>query len=336
MRVTGGSDLARMQALQKQALATRNRLDTAGTEMTSGLKASRFEATGGNLTRLFALERSLDRNTVFSDNITLTGLRLDVMQETLGQMQTATEDLSIDMITAVKKGDVSASLIHARTARNDFTATVGLLNGTVAGQSLFAGTTTDRPALVDPDAMLADLDALAAGAPDAASAIAAIDAYFAKPGGAFFTTGYIGSPDDLTPVEIGDQERVDYGLRADDDVFVSVLRSQALGAVVAGGAFAGNSAEQMAVLDVSGTRMLAAKEDVLKLRGAVGSQQEQVETAKAKRVSEHETLDLARSNLMTTDPLEAASNFDALDAQLQAIYTVTSRLSGLRFVNYMR
>lgn len=336
MRVTGGSDLARMQALQKQALATRNRLDTAGTEMTSGEKASRFEATGGNLTRLFALERSLDRNKVFSDNITLTELRLDVMQETLGQMQTATEDLSIDMTTSVNKGDVTASLMHARTARSDFSAAVGLLNGTVAGQSLFAGTTTDRPALANADAILADLDALATGAPDAASAIAAIDAYFTRPAGGFFTTAYVGSADDLTPVDIGDQERVDYGLRADADQFVAVLRSQAFGAVVAGGAFAGNSAEQMALVGESGARMLAAKEDVLKLRGAVGSQQEQVETAKAKRVSEYETLDLARSKLVVTDPLEAASTFDALDAQLQAIYKVTSRLSGLRFVNYMR
>ena len=336
MRVTGGSDLARMQALQKQALATRNRLDTAATEMTTNLKASRFEATGGNLTRLFALERSLDRNAVFSDNITLTELRLDVMQETLGQIQTATEGLSIDMITSVRIGDVSASLIHARTARSDFTATVGLLNGAVAGQSLFAGTTTDGPALVDPEAMLADLDALVAGAPDATSAIAAIDAYFTPPGGAFFTTGYVGSPDDLTPVEIGDQERVDYGLRADADEFVAVLRSQALGAVVAGGAFAGNSAEQLALLDASGTRMLAAKEDILKLRGAVGSQQEQVETAKAKRVSEYDTLDLARSKLMATDPLEAASAFQALEVQLESIFTVTARLANLRFVNYMR
>ena len=30
MRVTGGSELARMQMLQRQAIATRNRLDMAG------------------------------------------------------------------------------------------------------------------------------------------------------------------------------------------------------------------------------------------------------------------------------------------------------------------
>ena len=115
MRVTGGSDLARMQALQKQALATRNRLDTAATEMTTNLKASRFEATGGNLTRLFALERSLDRNKVFTDNITLTELRLEVTQGSLGQILAPLQDLSIDMIDATCAG----GLFDGHAARDD-------------------------------------------------------------------------------------------------------------------------------------------------------------------------------------------------------------------------
>ncbi|HRO10327.1 flagellin [Amaricoccus sp.] len=336
MRVTGGSDLARMQALQKQALATRDRLDTAATEMTTNLKSSRFDATGGNLTRLFALERSLDRNAVFSDNITLTELRLDTMQATFGQIQTALEDLSIDMVSATSLGDYSAAMRHATTARSDFAATVGQLNGQVAGQSLFAGTTTDRPALAAADALLADLDALAAGSADAAAAIAAIDDYFAKPAGAFYTSGYVGSTDDLTAVAIGEGQRVDYGIRADQEELVAVLRAQAMAAVVAGGAFAGDQAGQMAMLSEAGDRLLAAKEGILDLRSAVGSQQEQVETAKAQRVSEHDTLDLARSKLMATDPVEAASAYQALEVQLEAIYTVTARLAGLRFVNYMR
>ena len=86
MRVGGGSELARMQMLQRQAIATRNRLDVAAKELTTNLKANRFEASGGNLTRLFALERSLDRNAVFSQTISLTELRLEIMQESFGQM----------------------------------------------------------------------------------------------------------------------------------------------------------------------------------------------------------------------------------------------------------
>ncbi|HET9068673.1 MAG TPA: hypothetical protein VFN28_08505 [Amaricoccus sp.] len=336
MRVTGGSDLARLQALQKQAFATRNRLDTAAQEMTSGLKASRFAATGGNLTRLFALERSLDRNAVFTETISLSELRLEVMQESLGQILKPAEGLAIDLIDSVNKGDLAASRLHATTARREFAATVGILNGQVAGQSLFAGAATDSPALAAADAILADLDALAAGAPDAAAAIAAIDAYFARPAGAFYATGYVGATDDLTPVEIGDGQRLDYGVRADRDELVGVLRAQAMAAVVAGGAFAGSAADQMALLGEAGARMLAAKEGILDLRAAVGSQQEAVERAKAQRVSERDTLELARSKIMATDPLEAASAYQALEVQLEAIYTVTSRLAGLRFANFIR
>ena len=82
--------------------------------------------------------------------------------------------------------------------------------------------------------------------------------------------------------------------------------------------------------------MLAAKEGILDLRAAVGSQQERVERAKAQRVSERDTLDLARSKLMATDPLEAASAYQSLEVQLESIYTVTSRLANLRFANFMR
>ena len=92
----------------------------------------------------------------------------------------------------------------------------------------------------------------------------------------------------------------------------------------------------MAMLGEAGSQMLAAKEGILDLRATVGSQQETVERAKAQRVSEHDTLDLARSKIMATDPLEAASAYQALEVQLESIYTVTSRLANLRFANFMR
>lgn len=334
MRINGGSELARMQMLQKQAIATRNRLDVAATEMTTNLKASRFEASGGNLTRLFALERSLDRNAVFSQTISLTELRLEITQEGFGQLLTPAEDLAIDLSQASAIGDISAATVHARSARNAFVAAVGVLNTQVAGQSLFAGTETDGAALIDAEAILAQLSAAVAGATTASDALAAVDAYFA-PGGGFHTSAYVGSVDDLTPVDIGEGQRLDHGLRADDARIVALLRAQATAAVVADGALAGNDDERMAMVAAAGARMLDAKEGVLDLRSDVGILQERVENAKAARVSERETLELARTKIVATDPLEAASSYQQLESQLEAIYMVTARLAGLRFANYI-
>lgn len=339
MNVNGASDLARMQTLQRQAFATRTALDRAATELTTGQKASRYEATGGNLTRLFALERALDRNKVFQDNARLTELRLDVTQEALGRILKPTEALAIDLSTAVGLGDLGVARMHASAARRVFADTLATLNTQVAGQSLFAGTATDRPALAASDAILAEVDALVAGAADAAGAIAAVEEYFRAepaPAGAFFSNGYLGAADDLTPVEIGEGVRLDYGLRANAEPLVAVLRAQAMAAAVTPASFGGDVAFQMTVLAEAGRQMIGAKEGMLDLRAAVGLSQNAVERAQAERVSERDTLSLARARIVAVDPLEAASNYQSLEVQLESIFTVTSRLANLRFTNFLR
>lgn len=335
MKVTGSSDLGRLHSMQKRAVDTKTALDRAAVEMDTGENSSRFEATAGNLTRLYALERSLDRNAVFSQTIGLTEVRVDAMQDGLEQIQTPLQQLAVSMTTATGIGDTSAAMVHATTARNAFKDTVSVLNGQVGGLSLFSGTATDRPALASADTMLADLDALAAGSATAADAITAINNYFA-PGGAFHTTGYTGSTDDLAAVDVGEGRRLDYGVRADADELVATLKAQALAAVVAGGAFAGNTTAQMAVLKESGSQLLAAKEGILSLRSDVGMSQETLENAKASRVSEKDTLDLARTGILEVDPIVSTSLFKSLTTQLDAIYTVTAKLADLSYTNYMR
>lgn len=336
MRVNAGSDMMRLQMLQKQAFKTRNALDTAALEMTSQQKASRFAATGGNLTRLFALERSLDRNAVYTETLSLTELRLDVMQESLGRVLSATQDLSADLVSSTGLGDYATAMKHAAFAKNAFAQSVAALNTQVAGQSLFAGATTDQPALASAETILADLQAAVAGATTAADAQTAIDDFFSKaPPGGFFTGGYLGSDSDLTSVDIGEGQRLDFGVRADDDRLIAVLKSQATAAIVGDGLLDGNQDEQMALLAAAGSAMLAAKEGVLDLRTDVGLNQEIVEKAKAERTSERETLDLARASIVSVDPLEAASTYQALEVQLQAIYEITARIANLRFANYM-
>ena len=95
-------------------------------------------------------------------------------------------------------------------------------------------------------------------------------------------------------------------------------------------------AAQLALLEASGARMLQARDDVLALRARVGVSQNAVERAKAERVSERDTLDLARARMVTVDQAEAASNYQAHKVQLEALYVVMANLSELRFSNYMR
>lgn len=335
MKISGTSDLGRLVGLQRQAADTKARLNRAAEEMTTGLNSSRYDATSGNITRVFAIERALDRNAVFAGNVALTEVRLDTTQNALGLILDPLQNLSTQLPASVALNDVGGSLVHANSARVAFRATVSALNTTAGGLSLFAGTATDGPALASADDMLATLDGLAQSAATPAAAIAAINDYFTAPAGGFFASGYIGSPDDLSPVDVGESRRLDYAIRADQSELVEVMRSEALAAVVAGGAFAGDNPSRMTMLAASGAAMMTAKEGMLALRSAVGVSQETLEKATASLTAEKDTLDLARNAIMVVDPTTSTSLYQALETQLETIYTVTSRLGELSYAKYM-
>jgi flagellar hook-associated protein 3 FlgL len=337
MKIHGSSELARMQLLQRQAVDVRNALDRAGQEASTNLKVDKYAATGGNLARLFTIERMLDRNKVYQETVSVTEMRLDVMQEGFGRALGWTETLSMDLAATTGIGDYSASMLHARSAEAAFRDTVSMLNTRVAGQSLFAGIATDRAAMADPAAILAQLDALVAGAPDAATAQALIDDYFAGVGAPNFAAdAYVGATQDLAAAEIGDGVRLDYAVRADDAALVATMKGFAMAAVAARGALAGAPDERMVLLAAAGDQLLQAREAMLDLRARVGISQETVERAKAQRVSEYDTYDMARARIVGADPFLAASTFQAMQAQLESVFTVTARVAGLRFANFIR
>jgi hypothetical protein len=226
MKLHGSSELSRMQLLQRQAVEVRAALDRAAQEATTGLKVDKYKATGGNLARLFTIERMLERNAVYRETISVTEMRLDVMQDGLGRALGWAEQVSVDLLTATNLGDYAGATLHAQTAQRAFLDTVSMLNTRLAGQMLFAGIATDRPALAEGAAMLAQIEGIVAGAPDAATAEALIEDYFAGIGAPNFRDdGYLGALEDLAGAEIADGVRLDYAVRADADELVAASRA---------------------------------------------------------------------------------------------------------------
>lgn len=336
MKVYHGTEMARMQAFQRRAGSVQQSLDTAAKELSTGLKTDLQEATGGNLGKLHGVERSLARQAAYARNITMVEQRLDGMQNALGRIQQPLAALSVDMVSASGVSDYTGSMTLADGARLDFMNAISTLNGQFNGQTLFGGAKVDSAALASGATILAELDTIVSGDATAADVIATVEAYFAKtPAGDFYTNGYIGSTDDMGAVDVGEGNRISFGARADDDEIVAILQGLALAAVVAGGALSGDSQEQMDVIAESGAQLLQANEGLLDYMGSLGVVQESVETAKAYNVAETDALEIARVDLISADATETATVFQALEAQLETVYTVTARLSDLSFINYM-
>jgi flagellar hook-associated protein 3 FlgL len=219
-------------------------------------------------------------------------------------------------------------------ARADFAAMVGALNTDFAGRRLLAGAATDGPALAPPADILAALETAIAAETTAADARAAVAAWFA-PGGGFDTVGYLGSTAPLAPMRAGGED-VDLGVTAQDPALRDVLAAAALAALAGTTPLGTTDLDRTDTLRIAAERGLAANDRLTQLRARIGTAESTIERAETRTSSRLAALELARSELTDVDPFAAATRAQEVQTQLEALYTLTARLSRLSLVEYLR
>ena len=305
-------------------------------ELSSGLKSNLVEASGGDPTRLYSLERELRLNEVRQFSVSQAQGRSGVTQAALGQVQATVSEFGPPLLAAVSLNDANTANIIAGGARSAFSEMVSALNSRFGDRSLFAGAGTGAAALADADTILAEVGALVGGAADAAEALTLIDDYFNDPTG-FAATGFLGSPIDAPDVRLDDGERISFAVRADAPEIRAALSSLAAVVVGAEGGFADDSkAERQLLLGAAGRRVIAATDQIINLRSGVGVAEERLDEAAVRVEAQESMLQQARSSIIARDPFEAATELTAVETQVQAIFSITARLSGLTLANFLR
>lgn len=302
-------------------------------ELSSGLRTDLVEAAGGDPTRLYAIERDLALNATHQNLIELASSRASVTQLALKRVQDASDSVGVPLVTAVGRNDVKSAELIGSEAKSAFDAAVSALNARVGDRTLFSGAATTSQAMASASDILADISARVAGATDAASLVAAVDDYFADPAG-FADTGYLGATIDAPEAEIYEGERLTFAVRADDEAIIAALSALALG-IVASESPLGTDA-RMTVFREAGERGVSATEGVITLRSELGVAEARLEDASARTEAARLLLEQSQSALRSRDPFEAATEFSALETQLQTMFSVTARLSSLSLNNFLR
>ncbi len=305
-------------------------------ELSSGLKSNLVEASGGDPTRLYSIERELRMNEVRQFSVSQAQGRASVTQAALAKVQDAVSDIGAPLLAAVTMNDQQSSQIIATGARNAFSESVAALNSRFGDRSLFAGAASDGPALADPDTILAEISTAVAGAATSTDVLAAIDAYFSDPSG-FQATAFLGSAIDASDVELDDGETVSFAVRADAPEIREVLSALAIAVIGAEGGFVGDSPEaRLVLLGEAGRRSISATDQIFMTRGEVGIVEERIDEASVRIEAEESLLQQARSSILARDPFEAAIELSAIETQIQTIFSITGRLSNLTLTNFIR
>lgn len=346
--LTGRNNVARMQA----------QLDKAGVEVSTGFKADVFEDLGMRSSQTLIFRSQLDRTDAFVTSNTLLGTKMQFMSDTMTSVSDVAQDVLEQAILNLDSPGQTADTLQQK-AQTAIDSIVGMLNSRYGGTTLFSGVNSSAAPLQGYSDSNAStglspqdvVEGIAGGTlTDVADAAAKIDAFdlvfssqnTATPADNFENTFYNGTP--LTDASgdpmarltatIDDEVQMTYGVQANDPAITDLLK----GLMMIASMDTSLIGDQDAYSDWMQAATTAIDDGISGLNSTqarLGGQQSSLDQLVSRQ---QDLMNIYTSQIVASegvDSYEAATRFTALEAQLEATYAVTARLSQLSFLKFM-
>lgn len=310
-------------------------LSNLGNELSTGKRADLTKSLGGDTRRLTALGHSLGLNQSYMMAAKNAQQMLAATQNVLLNVDNLRDVLATDLILATPESQTGQLTESAAAARAGFSSIVAALNGTSAGQGLFAGTLSGGAAVADADIMLADMISNITDTGDPVVVKQAVDDWFDDPSGGFQTLGFLGNTN-ARSIRIGSAgHSVKLNVFANDKELRSVLKSAALGAVVHDLGGSVSRRDRGALLADAGLGLVGSAQGIAQIQSRVGHQEAGVARTVSGLAAQQTTMSIALNSLEAADPFETATRLEATQRQLELHFTATARLSQLTLADYI-
>ncbi|AUH32562.1 hypothetical protein [Paracoccus tegillarcae] len=338
MAIHSVGDQARAFVLQNQTAHLRNSLNVLTDELATGLVADKAGRLGGNTTQLHHFESQIAILNQYKSSGQEAANIAEATQQVLAALHSDAAGFAADALATRPATNTTAVSLRASQAQALFGAAVARLNTNVAGLHLFAGQATDTPALAGAEAILTELQAVTAGMSTAADVeTAIIDWFDAAPGGGgyldFAYNGTIGEP---RLAQIAEERVISFSTSGATPAIRNLLKGLAVAALSNAPTLAAADTERLSMVDRAGALLRSNETAVLDEMGRVGLLQSLAERFGTEHSNALAVAEIGRSNLITADPFLTATALQQVQVQMETLYTLTARLSGLNLVDYLR
>ena len=336
MLLSAFPDLLSFQQRNRVTSDIKARLQRTSIEAVTGRREDPTAAVNGNIGGAHLLQKALDDIDQDKRINALTSSRLSLTSTALSSIRGVVSETGISGIVALSNHDAISLRTVADQAESDLRNTVSLLNASHGNRKLFSGDALDRSALASPDALLSDVRNILQANTDPADAKAALDIYFDDPAGGFATNIYQGGTGKAPPSFLADGTQIEFPVRADHQTLRDTMRGLAIMAVARDSGHDVKSTE-FAEIFTQGTGLVSkSTASIIQLESLIGVSEGLIENADEQQRNESLTLGTALNSLIGRDQFDAATELKQLEAQLEASYLITSRLSSLRLTNFLR
>lgn len=337
MNYVSVGDMAQSYLLRRHNVQLKSTMTRLTEELSSGIQKDIGAAVKGDFTALAAIDRSLARLDSLSQSADEADLFMSTQQDALELIQGHAEDIGSTMVSSASTAQ--ASMIDSVTAdaAQRFESIIGALNVSVAGRHVFSGTATDTAPVASADTIIAALSSAVSGMTTASDIAAAVSDWFDAPagGGGFFDTAYLGNTDALAPVQVSETDQANLELTAMDSSLRDMLKGFALATLISEKQVPDGLELRSSLTRTAGEQILTASATLTTRRSEIGTVQEIVSDAQVRNSAEKSSLEISKSRLIGIDEYDTATALEAVQSQLETLYTLTARLSGLSLTDYL-
>lgn len=313
-------------AFGQTVASLRESITRTAQEATTGRYSDLTAQLSGRIGTAMLSQKAVEDIGLRREQVSLREGRLEVTQRSLTLINERVTGLDTKMRDALISQDERLQGLTARDAEAALGQVFNLLNVRFGERFLFAGDATDTQPLGSPGDLLADIRSLADAPASATDFAVALEDYFNTPGGGWQTSAL------RSAIDASDPDAV----TANDASIVKLISGLA---VMALSDPASSPALFKANPDISmagAEQVSAGLSDLTNLRADRGVTQRQIEMERASLDIEETIFTKELNSLWGRDQYEAASALKQLETALEASYMLTSRLSSLSLLNFLR
>jgi flagellar hook-associated protein 3 FlgL len=344
---------------QLQVTRATSELQKASKEMTTGRKVDVFADLGPMAAVTLTLRTTEKQLGGYISANGVLSSKIDAMLNGVDSVRSTVQDIFERVVSNASRKTASVATLQLE-ATEAIKSIISILNQSYNGDHLFSGVKSTSSALTNWDTVNTDtglspsgvFDAIVGSGPttlvEATSMVSDIDQIFASSYAAnsdynFESTFYTGKP----ALEAGGQpasrvsaqievDRVlSYGVQANDDPFREVLKGLTMLASVDPVALTETDGVYSEWLNGASEALSKGLSGALAVSTRLGFYQQVIEHSVTRQSDLAFVYQTQINGFEAVDPYEAATRLSAMETQLQAAYSVTSRISRLSILNYL-
>ncbi|MBP0441251.1 flagellar hook-associated family protein [Tianweitania sediminis] len=348
MKTSFVSTSAVNQALRYQMMRLQSDLVKAQTEMSSGSFADAGLQLGSRTGQTVSFRRDMDRLEAIADANSVATARMAATQNGLSQITSAAQTY-LSTLTAAVSGDANAKITSA-DATAAFTSLRDVVNGSLNGEYIFAGVSTDVKPLADfsdPastsrmafDAAFTAQFGFSITDPQAATISAgALEAFIDGPvNDLFLGSGWEGTSSFASNQTITSRITMTDTAQTSLSANAAGIRKLAMSTALAQALLEGplNDSARQLVAERGASLVGSAIADIANAQSEIGVTQQRVARANERIEMQVSLFKTGLQELEGVDPYEAQTRVTNLLTQIETSYALTARIQQLSLLNYL-